>query len=705
MEGWNQEEPGGSEAARGQGPGLRTREQPSQPSGPEPGCGSSPLRLLLLGKRGAGKSATGNTILGAAVFQAKFSDRLVTRTCQRASGAVSGREVVVIDTPDLFSSVACAETKQRSLQQCLELCAPVLHALLLVIPIGHYTEEDQETLRGMLAVFGPGASRHAVIVFTRKDDLGDDLLQDYIESEKSLKALVQNFRGRYCAFNNKADDGGRETQASQLLCKIQRLVDETGGLYCKVNSQTEGGRFQDCVKEAVCQEDNSCGSAERQLQATGPERDPGASEMRILLVGKRGAGKSAAGNSLLGKRVFETQFREQSVTQSFRSENRIWRARKVCVIDAPDISSSKVSGSELRKHTFPGPHAFLLVTPVGSYGKEDAAVLDTIQSHFGNKYIKHTITLLTRKEDLEGQDLDTFLRNRNKPLYDLIQKCGNGFGAFNYRATGEEAWDQVDRLLQKIERMVQQNGNKPCHFTGRETLSIVLVGRSGTGKSATGNTILGRPIFLSQLRAQPVTKACQSGRRTLDWQDIVVVDTPSFYLMSGVEKDPSWLEEEVERCLSLCEEGTKILVLVLQLGKFTQEDKKAVEELEAIFGEDVMEYTIVLFTGKEHLGDGKLEEYVKNTDNEALKNIIKKCKGRVCAFNNKETDQAQEAQVKTLLTMANKLRESHGGYGYPQTWENVSHRIRTAQEKYNPQRLLRKLKDTFRYRKAWDLFS
>ncbi|XP_047418378.1 GTPase IMAP family member 8 isoform X3 [Sciurus carolinensis] len=473
-----------------------TREQPSQPSGPEPGCGSSPLRLLLLGKRGAGKSATGNTILGAAVFQAKFSDRLVTRTCQRASGAVSGREVVVIDTPDLFSSVACAETKQRSLQQCLELCAPVLHALLLVIPIGHYTEEDQETLRGMLAVFGPGASRHAVIVFTRKDDLGDDLLQDYIESEKSLKALVQNFRGRYCAFNNKADDGGRETQASQLLCKIQRLVDETGGLYCKVNSQTEGGRFQDCVKEAVCQEDNSC-----------------------------------------------------------------------------------------------------------------------------------------------------------------------------------------------------------------ETLSIVLVGRSGTGKSATGNTILGRPIFLSQLRAQPVTKACQSGRRTLDWQDIVVVDTPSFYLMSGVEKDPSWLEEEVERCLSLCEEGTKILVLVLQLGKFTQEDKKAVEELEAIFGEDVMEYTIVLFTGKEHLGDGKLEEYVKNTDNEALKNIIKKCKGRVCAFNNKETDQAQEAQVKTLLTMANKLRESHGGYGYPQTWENVSHRIRTAQEKYNPQRLLRKLKDTFRYRKAWDLFS
>lgn len=641
------------------GQGERPRASRGQEGNFKQNQGTSTLRLFLLGKQGAGKSATGNTILGKAVFESRFSHHMVTKRCQSDSVSVRGKQVIVIDTPDLFSSLGCPEVRQQNLRQCLDLLADP-YVLLLVTPIGHSTEEDKKTIEGIQGVFGPQAYSHMIVVFTREDELGEDTLQNHIESKKYLKKLIKNIGSqRCCAFNNKADKKQQELQVSQFLDAIEFLMMESPGTYFEPLKMENSG-VQGCGTGVTYKGDNLCGSKKRQPQITGPDWDRDMPKLRVLLMGKRGVGKSAAGNRILGKQVFKTQFSEkQRVTEAFASHSRVWNQKKFLIIDSPEISSWKLDESDVKDHTFPGPHAFLLVTPLGSSLKSGDSVFSIIKRIFGEKFIKFTIILFTRKEDFEDQDLDTVIKE-NDALCNLIQIFEGRYAVFNYRATVEEEQSQVGKLLNQIESVVQHHNNKPCVIREKELLNIILLGRSGVGKSATGNTILGRPAFVSQLRAQPVTSRSQSGRRTLDWQEIVVVDTPSLNQMSGTEKNPAQLRKEIKQCLlQHCEEGVKIFVLVLQLGRFTQEDEAVVEQLEASFEENIMKYMIVLFTRKEDLGDGDLYDFTNNTKNKVLKRIFKKCKGRVCAFNNKETGEDQENQVKALLTIANDLKRSY----------------------------------------------
>ncbi|XP_010772697.1 GTPase IMAP family member 7 isoform X1 [Notothenia coriiceps] len=315
---------------------------------PPPSPPPDPLRLVLLGRTGTGRSSSGNTILGRTAFCVNVSPSSVTTHCTTHTGAVLGRRVSVVDTPGFLHTHLSPEEVMKEVGRSVAMSSPGPHAFLVTLHLGRFTPEEKDALEWVKATFGPGAAMFTVVLFTWGGQLRGKRVEDFLGESPELWEFV-NSCGGYHVFENSEthETPTGSQQVIQLLNKIDEVVAKNGGSCYSNDAFKEAQRAVKDAQERILGERRHNVDQEKEEQRSEVEKKREEEERKRVerlfwceLVTAVGKG-AAEGAGILGK--------DEAKGKEVRKVKVMGRAAALAASPLSITSAAKAVGGAVRE--------------------------------------------------------------------------------------------------------------------------------------------------------------------------------------------------------------------------------------------------------------------------------------------------------------------------------------------------------------------
>uniref|UniRef100_A0A3B4D4X7 AIG1-type G domain-containing protein n=3 Tax=Pygocentrus nattereri TaxID=42514 RepID=A0A3B4D4X7_PYGNA len=409
----------------------------------------SDLRIVLLGKNSSEISRAGNSILNRDAFDAEAPPPSIEQHSERARGNVEGRYITLINTPHLFDPDLSVYQITVRIKECMSLCSPGPHGVVLVLQPDDFTEKDNIRMDHILSSLSEEAHKYTLVLTTQNKDTGasagpvqENIIQKVITKYRNrhlelsncchasfvemIERIVEENRGSLnCQEFEEAPiflepkrserktevehyyhrEGLRQEEAELQEYDLTELEEheETTQLHSNGYDQTEQLWFEDDLPK----QKKSRTLLSKHFSASKPR-------LNIVLLGSEHKAKTSISKLLLGKK-FSTP--HQRVKQK-SSSLCVKKEREVCgclvtLVEMPALYNTQFSEEEVMQKAFhcvsvcdPGVHAFLIVISEDRLTDEDKGEIEMIQRIFSSRLNKNTIVLISQQPQSKELDDD-----------------------------------------------------------------------------------------------------------------------------------------------------------------------------------------------------------------------------------------------------------------------------------------------------------